>query len=369
MQFQQYLRMIQKSWWIIAITILAATIFALVTAYSAVPQYRSSARFIISPNPDIVAGRDIVNSLATLDKRSIAVTYAEVLGSNRLLEETATGLGIEVMELQAYQISAVVLPEANILELTTIGPDPLLAARIANEVGTHGITYITQLYPAYALSVLDMAIPATSPFTPQPARDASLASALGLIAGVALAIIRGYLRMPVQMLRDRAQIDTTSGAFTQRYMHRALDEQIQRGVEPTSCMLINAEELNDYLDVLPETSANRLLHKVNAVLRQQLRGQDIVGRWTTSSFMVLLPLTPEGAALRTAERIRTALGIPVSIDLHPEPFVLTPRLVVVTRHENETAEALIKRLEQGSDYTQSESGSLDRFSGTQKALV
>ena len=369
MQLQQYLRMMQKSWWIIAMTTLSALIFALITTYNTVPQYRSSARFIISPNPDIVSARDIVSSLATLDKRSIAVTYSEVLNSNRVLQETASALGIGVKELQPYQISSVVLPEANILELTTVGPDPVLAAALANEVGKQGIIYISQLYPAYELSVLDLATPPAAPFSPQPSRDASLAIALGLVAGVVLAIIRGYLRLPVQLIRDRVQLDNASGAYTQRYLQRAVDEQIQHGIEPTSCMLIHLDELKDYLDVLPEASANRLLRKVTSILRNQLRGQDVVGRWTKSSFAVMLPATPEIAAQRTAERIRTALGIPVSIDLHPEPFVLTPRLAVVTRQLNETPEALMKRLEQGTEPPAGEAAAVDSFSSSQKALV
>jgi diguanylate cyclase (GGDEF)-like protein len=370
MQFQQYLRMIQKSWWIIVITTLAALLFALVTAYSATPQYRSSARFIISPNSDIITGRDIVNSLATLDKRSIAVTYAEVLGSNRLLQETASALGVELAQLKTYTISSVVLPEANILEVTTVGPDPVMAAQVTNEVGKQGISYISQLYPAYELSVLDGAIPATDPFSPQPVRDSSLAGALGILAGVMLAIVRGYLRMPIQMLRERVQLDPASGAHTQRYMQRALDAQLLHGVEPTSCMLIHIDELKDYLDVLPETSANRLLYKVNAILRNQLRGQDIVGRWTKSSFVVMLPATPEVAAHRTADRIRIALETPVKLDLHPEPFALSTRIVVVTKQEGEAPDAVITRLEQGHEHsTAIDSSSLERFNQTQKALV
>ena len=158
MQLQQYLRMLLRGWWIIALTTLTALLVALIISYSTPPTYSASARFIISPNNELVTSRDIVNSLATLDKRSIAVTYAEILNSRRMLEDTSNALGIDSSVAKKYMVSSVVLPEANILELSVAGRDPVMAVRLANELGRLGMDYINQLYPAYSLQVLDAAL-------------------------------------------------------------------------------------------------------------------------------------------------------------------------------------------------------------------
>jgi uncharacterized protein involved in exopolysaccharide biosynthesis len=72
MEIKLYLRMLQRGWWIIVATTLAAIVVTLVASYFATPIYRATTRFVISPSAAFVAeGNNVLNSLATLDKRSI----------------------------------------------------------------------------------------------------------------------------------------------------------------------------------------------------------------------------------------------------------------------------------------------------------
>ena len=124
MEIKLYLRMLQKGWWIIALTILVAINVALITSYFTKPIYQASASYSVSPSASLAGSdQDVLNSLEALDKRSIIQTYAEFLNSQRIYEETVQAMGLSMEELAETSKSTVVLPDANILVLTIQGPD------------------------------------------------------------------------------------------------------------------------------------------------------------------------------------------------------------------------------------------------------
>lgn len=108
MEVKLYLQMLRRSWWIVAITTLATVIAALVVSYLTRPTYQATARFIVSPSPSLVSGgANLLNSLSTLDKRSIVTTYAEILNSQRIYTETTSLLQLNNVDLTAYTYRAV----------------------------------------------------------------------------------------------------------------------------------------------------------------------------------------------------------------------------------------------------------------------
>jgi len=173
MEVKLYFRMLQRSWWIIVIVTLATVIAALVASYFTPPTYRATARFIVSPSPSLVTGgSNLLNSLSTLDKRSIITTYAEILNSQRMYNETLNLLQFNGVDLSQYKYSAVALPDANIIEFSVTGPDRNVVYTLANGIGQHTVEYVHSLYQVYDLNVLD---PASAPAAPRrrPRRPAS----------------------------------------------------------------------------------------------------------------------------------------------------------------------------------------------------
>lgn len=347
MELRIYLRMLLRGWWLIALTTLAALNAALVVSMIATPIYRASTRFVVSPNPTLVtAGRDVVNSLEVLDKRSIVQTYAEFLNSTRVLSDTLTELQFTEEQIESYKITSVVLPDANILELSVEGPDPNIAAVLANSVGQHAISTIGSLYQVYNISVLDPAVAPAVPVSPQPLRDASLAAALGMIIGAAIAILREQIRIPLDAYRQRTILDHDSSAYTHRYFMRLVEEELIRNdKEKLSLGLIQLNGLRDLVDTLPQPVVQRLMRRVTGILRKELRGNDIVGRWSSAQFAIMLPSTSEQAATRTLERIKLTLSEPVQIDDANEQIQLLPRVSVATFEGGETANQLAERIE------------------------
>jgi diguanylate cyclase (GGDEF)-like protein len=347
MELRHYLRMLGAGWWIIILTMLAALSVALVVAYNATPMYRTSARLIVRPNFMAIGSNNLIDSIGTLDKRSIVATYAEVINSNRLFNETGNALQLDSKALLDYTRTAVVLPEANILELTITGPNPDVDARLVNGISQRAIEYAKTLYQAYNLEFLDPALVPIEPFAPQPIRDASLATMLGLVLGAALAILRDQLRMPLEALRRRNIFDEPSSAFTRQYFQRRLDQELDHHPSTVSVSILELEGLDGLSETLPAPVFSSLLRRVTKILQTELRGRDCIGRWNAISFALLLPSTPGTAAVQTLTRVQQALSNPFVLDeaVGQETVKLEPLIGVGSSIENDDTLAILKRAE------------------------
>lgn len=348
MEIRMYIRMLQRGWWIILLTALVALNIALASSFLTTPIYQASARFVVSPNPSLFQGQAVVTSLEALDKRSIVSTYAEFLNSERIYTDTLTSFNIDAQTALKYTHNTVVLPDANILELTVEGPDAQRVAALANTTGERAVAEIKRLYQVYDISVLDPATVPVIPIRPQPLRDALLAVALGLVLGATLAILREQIRIPIEAYRNRRSVDVVSNALSKRFfLHRLEDEITRSPREELSLGLVQLDGLRDLSDSLPQPMLQNLLRKVTDMLRRELRGNDIIGRWADISYVLMLPTTPTSAANRTMDRIRAALSETIGLEDLGEELKLLPVVSTVTRESNETASELVERLQKG----------------------
>jgi len=351
MEIKLYFRMLQKNWWLILLTAMAALTVSLAISYAAVPQYRAVARFIIVPSSSLTSGADVVRSLDTLDRRSVVATYAEVMNSSRILEGAADFLTLDVaVLLKDYTIQAVDLPDSSVLELTISGPDPVLAAQLANAIGFQSITFTRSLNLIYELNFLDTAVPPQLPFSPEPLRDGLVALILGTAMGAILAILSEQIRVPIEAYRLRRRIDSATGIYNANYFSRLLEEELTRN--PDDALSIGFVELNglsDYLGTLPPAGLQALLIKVTEILRRELRGHDLIARWDESSFSVMLPTTDGPAASRTFDRIYQALLQPVNLSAYGVTVNLDPHIGGAVYSNMITAQELLGKAQNSLD--------------------
>lgn len=350
MEIRYFFRMIQRGWWLIVISLLLAANLSLVNSfYFAKPQYESVARFIVSPNIEVFGdlGKDLANSLETLDKRSIVATYAEVIKSREIFENTINLLGGESADFVDYESIVVVLPEANIIQMTVRGPDPEVAAFLANSVGQYALEFINELYKVYSINFIDKAVVNETPYTPRPVPDFLISIVIGLTVGFGLVFLQDQLTSSLQGISIRRMKDAESTAFTRIYFERRLREEIASNPESDlSLGFLYLNGIQDIYDSLPQAYINQIMRKVNDTLQFQLRGNDIVGRWSTMHFSILLPTTPGMPAERTLARIRDILAQPFSLDSGSELNVeLDPRIGVAARMGQESFGDLVDHAE------------------------
>ena len=362
MEFRLYLQMLQRSWWIILLTAFSALIIALGFVYISTPIYRASTLLIVSPNIEALGANDqyqIVSSLVALDKRSIVGTYAEVLNSGRVYTDTVASLGLSDADLTQYEYFTVVLPDANVLELAVEGPDPATVTVLANSISQNAVKYISELYSVYDIEFLDSATIPDKAIRPQPLRDAGLAFTLGLLLGAVLAIVREQLRTPLEALLERTQVDGISTAYNRRYFEDQLDDLTGRSADKlVSLGLVRLDGMGSYLQVMPQPVIQQLLRQITTIMRKELRGNDIIGRWDDVTFSIMLPDTPGKAAYSTLGRLQMALSRPMRFSHDGETVLLNPKVGIGERLQGDAAPIIIDRAESALDEAEHDEGGL-----------
>ena len=314
MEIKLYLRMLQKGWWIILLAVLVALASSLTVSYLTVPRYSATARFIITPSPSLKTSVEVINSLNTLDRASVVATYVEVMNSDKILADSLTFLNVGAASLKDYTVNAVALPSSSVLELTVTGPDPKLVSDLSNAIGQQTIIFSNSINFILAINFLDMAVPSASPLSPQPLRDAGLALVIGLVIGALFAVLSEQIRIPFEVYRKRLNIDGPTGVYNRRYFHHLIEDLISEEPDGKFSMgLVEINGLRDLIDSLPPSGLQQVFKNVTDTLRNELRGNDVVGRWNDVSFSILLPETPGSAALKTFDRIFQALSSPIDL--------------------------------------------------------
>lgn len=347
-ELQLYLQTITRGWWIIALIVLAAFTAVLVFTYFATPLYRTSTRLLVTPGPTLLADRerDVIDSLSTLDRRSIVATYAEILKSRRVFDETAEMLQLDPLQLNDYQVSAVVLPETSVLELSVQGPHPQTVAMLANNISERAIGYMKDLYVVYDVNLLDRATVPTRAVSPTPVRDATVAVLLALVFGTVLAVLWGRFNEEIsgQSLTQFLRTDHTSSAFTRSYFMKRVKEEIRHGQPDLGA--IGIIQLDGLRNVLTAPNLTQdVLQQLVLIMRSELKRDAVIARWNEVSFAVLLPQTSGSAATRTLEDIQQALSQPINVSDEDVKLFLAPHIGVATYRDNASAQEWVNEAE------------------------
>jgi diguanylate cyclase (GGDEF)-like protein len=314
MELRLYFQMLKRSWWIVLLTMLFALAGALIASYLATPQYEATARFIVSPGADLINRSDVLSSLDTLNNQSVMATFTEVMSSDRIYTDTLASLKLQSQDIEAYSYKATVISNSSVMEVSVTGPDPQVAANLANALGTETIRFVSRLNQVFTVAFLDVAAPPVLPSSPKPLLNSGLAILLGLIVGIALAILTEQIRLPLEVFRQRLNFDNMTGVYNRKYFVRCVEDELaQKPEDVLSIGIIELVGISDLVETFPVASLQRVFQVVTKTLHKELRGNDIIGRWNDISFIIMLPNTPGVAANRIFERIYNALSQPVDL--------------------------------------------------------
>jgi len=355
METKYLLQMLRKNWWIAGLITLFALYIALLYGFFATPQYQATARFLISPNLQKIPEQDLVASMEALDKRSIVTTYAEYFNSHQIYLNILQSLGLDPLEMEkrGYTTNTIILPNSNVLELTASGPDPQLVFTLVNTVGQRAIAALIQLYPTYSIDTIDPAVVPEVPFSPQPIRDSAIAMVLGLIGGSTVAILSEQVRIPLNAFREHLRLDRSSKVYNKNYFRHLVDEELAKPESNSlSIGMVQLGGMLEFIDALPPVVVDQLLQKVADILKRDLRGHDVIGRWTNSSFSILMHI-PAKAIRPTFERIRNSLMSPISLDQYNEKVKFNPYVGVAVYKPDISTSSFLTRAEKALESSRS----------------
>lgn len=130
------------------------------------------------------------------------------------------------------------------------------------------------------------------------------------IAGRILAV-HDRLELQNARLAELASTDELTGVKNRRRFREDLEllfAQARRQDSPLSLILLDIDRFKDYNDSFGHPTGDELLRTFGALLRESVRGHDVVARYGGEEFVVLLPATGADEALEVAERLREAIA-------------------------------------------------------------
>lgn len=126
-----------------------------------------------------------------------------------------------------------------------------------------------------------------------------------------LARVNVQLQVALEQSNELASYDQLTGALNRRaFLERILEQKavMQRHGRPAALVLIDLDRFKAVNDTHGHSVGDRVLADCSAVLRGQLRADDVFARWGGEEFIALLPDTTVEGAQAIAERCRVALA-------------------------------------------------------------
>lgn len=213
MEIQDYLRILKARWIIIAVTVIVAILGALGMSLLATPMYESSARMFVSTSGGNSVSETYQGNLAS---QQLVASYSELATSEALAERV---LGVLPLDVTAAQLAAKVrassTPDTVLFNLTVTDASPALARDIANATADQLISQVRDLEtpedgstPSAGVKTFQEATASNAPVSPDTKRNLALGAAVGLLLGIALAVLRDRLD---NTIKDRREIESISG--------------------------------------------------------------------------------------------------------------------------------------------------------------
>ena len=164
-----------------------------------------------------------------------------------------------------------------------------------------------------------------------------------VLNGYQVRLIRQHLELE-QRLRQRAFVDELTGvAARSRFIEQArrlLAESIEFGL-PLAVLYLDADHFKFLNDTHGHAAGDAALASMGRILRENVRGEDLVGRVGGEEFAALLPGLDSDAARATGERLRQAVA-------HESPggHRLSISVGVAVRRDEVSLERLLAKADQ-----------------------
>jgi diguanylate cyclase (GGDEF)-like protein len=104
--------------------------------------------------------------------------------------------------------------------------------------------------------------------------------------------------------------DELTEVYNQRFLESALRREIQRAGRHAQDLSVILVEIDDFEALVAEhgdLKASLLLKELAALLAHEVRSFDVLGRYESGAFLLVLPQTAGEGALEAAERVRAAV--------------------------------------------------------------
>jgi capsular polysaccharide biosynthesis protein len=189
------LGVLRRRFWIVLVIVFLAVALAAVLSYVVLPPvYQANTSLIVNERPSVAQGTAGVDYGQIQTYRSLAVTYAKIITSRAVLQDTIDTLKLpETVKQLTRLITVQVQGETEIIAISVKDQDALRAASIANTMANSFITQLPTLVNRVEnVSVIDRAVPVIDQVSPRPLLNIAVALVAALMLGILLAFLVDY---------------------------------------------------------------------------------------------------------------------------------------------------------------------------------
>jgi capsular polysaccharide biosynthesis protein len=338
------LRILKRGWWIILSTVILAVAITSWINERSISTYQTNLRMFVNADMIALEGRDLIYGYSELNQASIVTTFVEVANSRHIREDAAAKFNQPTVFFDQYTASTVVLPDSTVLELVVTGPSPQVVKYFADAIGESVVEFVRGNYSAYKLEILDSAYLPSEPIKPNRGQNLAVSLILGAILGVVLAVVADLLPNPMDTIRSWRSLDRPTRTLKRNYFDRHVDDWLYSEGVNTNFAILRFTNLPQLEETLTSSRFKQLLKEIMKILREELRGKDVICRWSNDSFAILMPGVYSAQASDTLELIVKKLaGFVFFESLEPGP--LTPIVGAVMLSERMPYASLIDQVE------------------------
>ena len=196
-----------KAWLIGLVALVMAVLTFVGTFLFVTPLYQSTAMFYVN-NSDISVGSTTL-SLTSSDisaSRGLVDTYIVILGTRETLLDVIdyAGANVSYSKLKGM-IQAEAVDDTEVFRVTVTSPDPAQAEQLANAVAYILPKRISTIIEGTSAKVVDAAVIASQPSSPNYAKNTVLGFLIGLVLSVGVIVLRTLFDITIRNEEDIAQ--------------------------------------------------------------------------------------------------------------------------------------------------------------------
>lgn len=195
LSLRDVLGVLRRRAWIILVVVFVGVVLAALLSYVILPPvYQSETSLIVNEKQNVAQPVDGVDYSQIQTYRSLAVTYAQIITSRAILQDTIDTLRLpETVEQLTNMTTVQVKGQTEIIMVSVKDKDAARAALIANTIAHSFITQLPTLVNRVEnVSVIDRAVPITKQVSPRPLLNIAVALVAALMLGVLLAFLVDY---------------------------------------------------------------------------------------------------------------------------------------------------------------------------------
>lgn len=217
----------EKKLQIILITAIFITIGVVYSLGFVVPKYQSTTMLLLATNSS-ADSTSITTTDITVNSKLVS-TYSDLVKSDKVIRQVISNLAIDADEEEIRKnVSVTAKSDTEIIEINVKNEDPVLAAKIANEISKVFIdSIIKEYYGMDNVYVVDEAEIETEPYNVNHIKDVAIFAFVGIVVASMYVLIVNMLDTTIKSSEDIEKI-TGLTVLASIPIYEAIDDKNKR---------------------------------------------------------------------------------------------------------------------------------------------